>query len=68
MLRPVGEVFGGEAVVERLVFVGGGVGWVDVVFAFEEVEFGVGVVAGEDGVSGGLQGHEGDEGGKHLGD
>jgi len=63
---PVGEVVAAEAVVERLVFVGGGECGVDVVFVLEEVEFGVGVVAGEDGVSGGLD-HEGEDGGEHFG-
>lgn len=62
---PVGEIGRGEAVEECLLFVGGGIGGVDDVLVLEEVDFGVGVVAGEDGVAGGGGGHEGEEGGDH---
>lgn len=48
-----------------MVFVRGGVGGVDDVLVLEDVDFGVGVVAGEDGISGGEGGHEGEEGGEH---
>lgn len=65
MFLPVGEVVAAEAVVECLVFVSGGEGGIDVVFVLEEVDFGVGVVAWEDGVSGGLD-HEGDDCGEHI--
>ena len=49
---PSEEVGGGEGVEEGLGFVGGGVSWVDPVGVREDAGFGVGVPAGEDGVSG----------------
>lgn len=66
VLFPVREIGRGEAVEECLLFVGGGKGWVDDVLVLEEVDFGVGVVVGEDGVSGGGGGHEGEEGWDHC--
>jgi endoglucanase len=65
MFLPVGEVGATEAIVERLIFVLGGICWVDVVAVLEDVEFGVGVVAGKYGVARSLD-HEGENCSNHL--